>query len=177
MKRFTSPLDHVRVASPCNVDWEQMIGSERSRFCAQCNLNVYNLSSMSRAEAEHLISNTEGRLCVRYYQRTDGSILTQDCPVGLRALRRRLASVSKAVASAVLGFLAGLGLYEMTVMREDRERFHTMGTIAERTVPVLTSPPPTMPGIQGGVGFSEAYPQVVVGRFVKIDEARPRKRR
>jgi hypothetical protein len=173
MNRFTSPLDHVRVASPCNVDWEQMIGTERSRFCAQCNLNVYNLSSMSRAEAEHLISNTEGRLCVRYYQRADGSILTQDCPVGLRALRRRLSSVSKAVASAVLGFLAGLGLYGIT-SREHKAQ-PLMGVTAIRTLPVLTPPPPNITVSMGGVPM--LYPRETVGRLVKIDEARPRKRR
>ncbi|HET6647853.1 MAG TPA: hypothetical protein VFH01_11050, partial [Pyrinomonadaceae bacterium] len=90
MSRFNSPLDRVRVASPCKADWAQMIGTDRVRFCGQCNLNVYNLSSMTKTEAESLIAGTEGRLCVRFYRRADGSILTQDCPVGLRAIRRRL---------------------------------------------------------------------------------------
>src|SRR5436305_97227 len=87
-----------------------MIGNQRVRFCGQCQLNVYNLSSMSRREAESLISQTEGRLCVRFYRRKDGSIITQDCPVGLRALKRRALRVKRAVASALLGFMAGLGM-------------------------------------------------------------------
>ena len=82
MKRFTSPLRNVKVASPCPADWDRMIGDERARFCGQCELNVYNLSAMSTLEAESLIARTEGRLCVRYYRRKDGSIITQDCPVG-----------------------------------------------------------------------------------------------
>jgi hypothetical protein len=109
MQRFSSPLRKVKVASPCPADWDRMIGDERARFCGQCELNVYNLSAMSTLEAESLIARTEGRLCVRYYRRKDGSIITQDCPVGLRKLKRRAARIKKAVASLVLGFLAGLG--------------------------------------------------------------------
>jgi len=88
-----------------------MIGDERARFCGQCELNVYNLSTMSTLEAESLIARTEGRLCVRYYRRKDGSIITQDCPVGLRRLKQRAARIERAVASLVLGFLAGLGFH------------------------------------------------------------------
>jgi len=88
-----------------------MIGDESARFCGQCELNVYNLSAMSTLEAESLIARTEGRLCIRYYRRKDGSIITQDCPVGLRRLKRRAARINRAVASLVLGFLAGLGFH------------------------------------------------------------------
>lgn len=112
MARFNNPLDHVKVASPCSADWDAMIGNERSRFCGQCKLNVYNLSSMTRAEAEHLIASAEGRLCVRFYRRADGSILTENCPVGLRAVRRRMKSVARAISTAVLSFLAGVGFAE-----------------------------------------------------------------
>jgi hypothetical protein len=111
MARFNNRLDHVRVAAPCNADWDQMIGNERVRFCSQCSLNVFNLSSMNRADAESLIARTEGRLCVRFYRRFDGSIITKDCPIGLRAIRRRLSYAAKAISSAVIGLLAGLGVY------------------------------------------------------------------
>lgn len=111
MARFRNTLDHVRIAAPCKVDWDQMLGNERVRFCSQCSLNVYNLSSMTRADAESLIARTEGRLCVRFYRRFDGSIITKDCPVGLRAIRRRLSYVAKAISSTVMGLLAGLGVY------------------------------------------------------------------
>ena len=111
MDRFNSSLDHVRIAAPCKADWEQMIGTQRVRFCGQCNLNVYNLSSMTRVQAESLIAQTEGRLCVRFYRRTDGSILTRNCPVGLRVIHRRVSYLWKAVSAAVLGFFAGLGVY------------------------------------------------------------------
>ncbi len=83
-------LDDVRVATPCNADWNAMRGDERTRFCATCAKNVYNLSEMSRAAAMTLVREKEGHLCVRFYRREDGTMLTDDCPVGLRAVRRPL---------------------------------------------------------------------------------------
>ena len=67
-----------------------MTGDERVRHCAECKLNVYNLSEMSGQQATELITETEGRLCVRFYRRADGTMLTRDCPVGVAALKRRL---------------------------------------------------------------------------------------
>ena len=109
MQTYTTPLDHLRVAAPCPADWERMSGNERVRFCGECQLNVYNLSGMSRREAEALITSTEGRLCVRFYRRADGKILTRNCPVGLRAIKRRASRLARAAISGVLGFFAGLG--------------------------------------------------------------------
>lgn len=108
MTKRTNPLANVSVAAPCPADWEQMVGNEQVRFCSQCNLNVYNLSGMKRTDAERLIAQNEGRLCVRYYRRADGTILTKNCPIGLRALHQRLRRTASGVAAMVLSFLAGL---------------------------------------------------------------------
>jgi len=110
MARFNNPLANVRVASPCKADWNQMMGDDRVRFCGACNLNVYNLSAMTRSDAESLIVRHEGRLRVKFYRRRDGSIITRDCPVGLRAIRDRVSYIAKAVASAVLSFITGVGV-------------------------------------------------------------------
>lgn len=110
MARFTNPLARVRVASPCKADWDQMIGTDRVRFCGQCNLNVYNLSAMTRDQAESVIAANEGRLCVRFYRRRDGSIITQDCPIGWRAVHARISYWMKAAAAAVLTFLTVIGI-------------------------------------------------------------------
>lgn len=108
MAQFTDPLSRVRVAAPCRADWERMRGNERVRFCDHCSMNVYNLSNMTRKDAETLILNAEGRLCVRYYRRADGTILTNNCPVGLQALKQRVSRISKAAISSVLSFVAGM---------------------------------------------------------------------
>jgi hypothetical protein len=149
MSQFSNPLDHVKVAAPCNVDWDGMIGNERSRFCGQCSLNVYNLSDMTKREAEQLITSSEGRLCVRFYRRSDGSILTRNCPVGLRAIKRRMSSLVRAVTSLVLSFLTGLSIYEVLagISAVELPQRHTMGQMAipwvhPPTPPSLLPPPP-----------------------------------
>ncbi len=134
MKKYTSPLDYVDVAAPCPADWNEMIGNDVKRFCGQCELNVHNLSGMTREEAEALIVNTEGRLCVRFYRRADGTILTNNCPVGLRALKRRVSRIKNATLSAALGFLSGLGFY--AALEEQQPPTTMMGEmrVTEQTV-------------------------------------------
>jgi hypothetical protein len=99
-------LDNVRIASPCRADWDAMQGDERVRFCAECGKNVYNLSAMSRLEAEALVTEKEGRMCVRFYQRADGSALTSDCPVGVRIKTVRVSRRIGFAFSGLLGFAA-----------------------------------------------------------------------
>ncbi|HEX7289228.1 MAG TPA: carboxypeptidase-like regulatory domain-containing protein [Candidatus Angelobacter sp.] len=95
-------LENVRVAAPCPASWEQMAGDDLVRFCAECKLNVYNLSDMTRREAEQLIATHEGRLCVRFYRRADGTIITQNCPRGLRVVIQRVSRVAGAALSAMM---------------------------------------------------------------------------
>lgn len=103
-------LESLKVASLCPASWEGMTGDARVRHCGGCRKNVYNLSAMSRREAENLVRTTEGRLCVRFFRRADGTVLTADCPVGLAAVRRRLALLGGALAAMFLGiFAAGCG--------------------------------------------------------------------
>lgn len=92
-------LDIIDVASPCPVAWETMLGTDKMRHCAECQKNVYNLSGMTRPEAETTIRQQEGNLCIQFYRRADGKIMTADCPVGLRALRRQAARLVAGIAT------------------------------------------------------------------------------
>jgi hypothetical protein len=87
-----------------------MEGDDKTRHCASCRLNVHNLSAMTGADAEALVSRTLGegkRLCGVFYRRPDGTVLTQDCPVGLAAvkarLRRRVARIAAALGLVATG--------------------------------------------------------------------------
>jgi TonB family protein len=104
------PLEKIKVAAPCKAEWRWMYGDDRVRFCGQCNQNVYNLSAMTREQAEALILRTEGRLCVRFYRRADGTILTKNCSVGLQAIKDKFRSARTHIIAAVLAFLAYLGV-------------------------------------------------------------------
>jgi hypothetical protein len=93
-------LDDLLVASPCRADWNQMTGNDRVRTCASCTKRVFNLSALTRAEAEALVAANRGAdWCGRYYQRLDGTIVLADCLVrGSGAGARKLALAAALVA-------------------------------------------------------------------------------
>lgn len=98
----------VRIASPCSEKWESMQGDERTRHCARCKLNVFNVKELAEAEVRALLAR-EGKVCGRVYRRPDGTVLTRDCPTGLAAVRRKaMVAVAMAFTLAVtlLGYRA-----------------------------------------------------------------------
>jgi hypothetical protein len=101
MKTTDFPLK-LRVASPCRAKWEDMNGDERVRFCSLCKKNVYNLSSMTTDQVATLIQEKEGKLCGRFYQRKDGTLLTADCPVGLAHYWKKARAIAVTVSAALL---------------------------------------------------------------------------
>jgi hypothetical protein len=103
-------INSLRIASPCPVGWETMKGDERTRHCGLCSLNVYNFSEMTAAEVESLVRRSGGRVCARMFRRSDGTVITRDCPVGLAAYRKRVSRFAGAALAMILGlFSAGYG--------------------------------------------------------------------
>jgi carboxypeptidase family protein len=92
----------VRIASPCTADWDGMAGDDRARYCPQCQRVVYNFSALSKAEVERVVTEREGRLCARFYQRADGTMLTNDCPATVRAVVQRVSRLTSAALAAVM---------------------------------------------------------------------------
>lgn len=138
-------LNRVRIASPCPADWSAMDGDDRSRLCAQCNKRVYNLSAMSAREAEAFIRQATGRVCVRLYQRADGTVMTADCPVGLAAVRARAARLAGRVAAAVaLCASAAAGVISRS-RTPDLRQLEPFASLAAWLTPASASPlPPVM---------------------------------
>lgn len=108
MPKFDSPLNNIHIASPCPADWNEMYGDDRKRHCGDCKLNVYNLSGMTRDEAEALVMNAEGRLCIRFHRRADGSVMTADCPVGWAKLKQSTRVYAAAAASLIMALFTGV---------------------------------------------------------------------
>lgn len=79
-------IEKVQVAAPCQVSWHAMEGDDKVRFCGTCRQHVYNLSAMDVEEAADVIARNTGSLCVRFYRRLDGKVMTGDCPVGRQVL-------------------------------------------------------------------------------------------
>ena len=138
-------LHTIKVASPCHADWDKMEGDSHVRFCGGCRKNVYNLSEMGSGEGQALVSRLEGRLCVRFYTRADGTLLTQDCPVGLRAVRRKLVRKLSYAAAMLLscasGLLRGMGVAQAATPAKKHVKPHAIQPSHTMGKPILPPPP------------------------------------
>jgi hypothetical protein len=148
MEKMTDDLllGKVNVASPCHASWDAMEGDDKSRFCGQCQKNVYNLSAMTKKEAADLVRNQEGRLCVRYFKRADGTMLTADCPVGAGVKRR------KAVRN--LAVLAGTGAALAA---------YRVASAPQVTQPTMIALPMATPEPQEAIAGAVAVPHEFLG--------------
>jgi ankyrin repeat protein len=96
-----SLIDSIEVKKACSEDWDAMTGNERVRFCSHCALEVNNLSALTRKQAMRLVSQSGGRICVRYVKNP-----TDNSPVFARKVYQitRRASFAAGVLSASLAF-------------------------------------------------------------------------
>ncbi|MGV3722772.1 MAG: hypothetical protein ACO1SX_17855 [Actinomycetota bacterium] len=149
MRNSRHTVNGIQIASPCHMNWDEMEGDDRKRYCRGCRLHVFNISEMDVEEAAQLISDSTDRLCVRLYRRRDGTVLTQDCPVGLRAAIRRR-------ATAFAGSLAmGVGVLASVLLRPGSRTMPT-GTVEHAEAlgsPAPVEPPPLQMGeVTGMIG-------------------------
>jgi hypothetical protein len=97
------PIECSKKALPCDWTWDETYSSERYRYCGQCQRPVYNFAGLEIAEAEVIILKAENRSKYTLYKRTDGKIMTSDCPV---AIKKRsdflLLSIGGVLAAVVL---------------------------------------------------------------------------
>jgi hypothetical protein len=101
-------LRRLEVVSPCTVSWDSMRGDDQVRFCGECRLHVYNLSGMTTPEALSLVARREHRVCLRFYRRGDGTVVTQDCgSAGRRAARLMFGAICTFIALVIAGTAVG----------------------------------------------------------------------
>ena len=140
-------LNLIAVASPCTASWDGMSGDDTTRFCGQCAQYVYNLSEMTQTEAEALVHEHEGKMCVRFYKRADGTMMTKDCPVGWRAVKRRVALVGGAAAAIVVAMFGLLtaGVFASSVRGNGRGGMELVNPITR--IRDILFPPVVMGGM------------------------------
>ena len=175
MRNFTNPLDNIHIASPCPANWDEMFGDGRKRFCGDCKLNVYNLSNMTRRDAENLLINSEGRLCVRFFRRADGTVLTKNCPVGWQAMKKRISRVATAAFSMVAGLFSGIFAFNILSGDSSYETINSMSVTenlveTKGDITILTTETPTPAEFQGRMEMGGApSPQAIDTRRIKIN--------
>lgn len=142
MTRRLTVLEDLQVASPCPVAWDGMTGGEQVRFCESCQSHVYNLSEMARDDAEQLVREAEGRLCVRFSHQADGTVLTRDRQTGLRWIGRRVVAALGKMAT-LLGFAMAAGGGGGCVQGEPRRLMGSLTWDADRKDSATSRPAAT----------------------------------
>lgn len=140
MSKAQDQLGRLRIAVPCQASWEGMAGDERVRHCTLCSLNVYNFAEMTRDEVQELLVRTEGRVCARLYRRADGTMLTRDCPTGLRAMRQR----ASRAAAALITALCTLPAFAFGASTCEKPRLKTHGSKVKLEIERIATPQPAV---------------------------------
>jgi hypothetical protein len=143
------PLSQIRVAGPCSQPWQEMTGDDRARFCTHCDRHVHNLSAMTQDEAQRLICESAGRLCIAYVPNADGSPQTLGYQVPPK--RRRFGWMFAAV-------VGGIGAVAAAIAQH---------AVADRPAPpvagMMLGTPPAVAGemmIMGDIGPPATRPTV-----------------
>lgn len=163
-----SILDRVCIAMPCSVDWDDMKGDDKVRLCGGCNKNVYNLSSMSKKEAEDLLASPE-LPCIQISRADNGKILTDQKP----RLISWLCTHGKRAMSALVSVIATIAPQWAAAADEKTKELYTRGkpaAISPRVDPSNTQlkrTPPPMPGVPIYVprtpGDASLWPGAIAG--------------
>lgn len=118
-RKPTPLLDRVRIAKPCDVPWSHMQGDDVTRHCGSCKKNVHNVSAMTKNEAEAFLAAQAAageKPCITYYRRLDGTLISEDCPVGAgRVRRKKLVLFATVAAAAAAVATQGLSSHEVGV--------------------------------------------------------------
>ena len=159
----------VKIASPCRARWKDMVGDNRVRYCGQCQKNVYNLSALTAKEATDLLTAKNGNLCARIYQRTDGTVLTEDCPVGMARFWRET-KLLLAGGITALFCAAGYAIGEPAPVWE----VHKKVISKIETVLGITLPAPR-PAVMGKIRASapRPAPQHLLGEVASSPSSQP----
>ncbi|MEQ8277828.1 MAG: hypothetical protein RMA76_21360 [Deltaproteobacteria bacterium] len=153
MNRSLPVLDNLQIASPCSAAWADMVGDQRRRFCESCEKNVYDLTVMTPVEIVDLIEKTEGKFCGRLFQRRDGRVLTDDCPVGLaRVLQQAKRRTFRMAAAAITLSASMLSLLAYRQLRDDRV-FGPESVVTKtiEKIEKITPPDPVPQPVAGGI--------------------------
>lgn len=168
-------LEEIRFTFRCQEAWSEMSGDGAVRHCGHCDKDVHDLSALGRADAEALLRETRGKICVRMSRTADGRVVTADdrpgaAPVArcgsftatkLRPARRTLwrrLSTGAAAAAVVLqpgACETGGGATSAGLLNPDGERPHVT---LEQLVPEIGEPPRELQMVMGRMAMPLEVP-------------------
>jgi hypothetical protein len=101
-------LNNLIIPTPCSADWNSMVGNDQVRFCEHCSLHVHNLSALTRNQAERLVAQANGKLCVRYIRDPAGRPALLPVAQKLHRIGRRVSQLAAGAFTASLSVSSAL---------------------------------------------------------------------
>jgi hypothetical protein len=65
--------NRFQITSPCQEDWDSMIGSNQIRFCTHCQSSVHDFSTMTRKQIKKLIARLQRAALRQVFERQPSS--------------------------------------------------------------------------------------------------------
>lgn len=98
----------------CPIAWTSMRGDERERYCSKCARTVVNVSLLTSEQREALLANPPpGGLCVAYYQRLAGEMVSAENPLSpaesSRVVQWGVAALSLSAVALAVNITPGSG--------------------------------------------------------------------
>ena len=126
-----------QLPDPCAEDWDAMTPTGQGRrHCDTCAHEVFDLSYLSHAEIRALVFERTKRVCVRFYERKDGTLVTADCTPARDRRMHRLAHQALRPATWLvrvsIAALAALGVLR-TTQAKPAPSFFSMEPVVEET--------------------------------------------
>ena len=108
-----SQLRGYTIPNPCAMNWHEMNGDARARFCAACGKHVHDLTAMSSRECADVLQNAEKGICARLYAQGDGSLATSAAEAVLSPRVRPLQFTIRSIMAVVAGVAGALGVVRL----------------------------------------------------------------
>lgn len=147
-----------------------MRGDERERHCAKCSRTVVNLSLLTEPQRVAVLAEAQSRpdgLCVAYYQRLSGEIVSAETPLSPRQSRRSVQFGVTALSAAALAVIAhnapaiGQALSNAQVAASS-----TYGSLRDATVENATRSMANIGRLFGGQPHEPDPPIMLLGMIV-----------
>lgn len=141
----------IVITSPCPMDWEQMRGDDKVRFCDQCGKPVYNFAVLTGSQAREMITKGTDNLCGRIVRKADGTIATTaSYPVDSRRSR----PFQFTIAALIMLITSSAALFAAVPVVS-----RVIGPIVEKWLnkPGVNNPPPVAAGqfVLGAIEMGE----------------------
>ncbi|MBV9216719.1 MAG: ankyrin repeat domain-containing protein [Acidobacteria bacterium] len=164
-------IDSVEVKTPCSESWDEMIGTNRIRFCSHCAKHVNNISEMTRKEAARFVRASGGNICIRYI--ADPTTRRPLFADGLIQIARRTPRLTAGVMAASLTVATVRAQEAKPDVTPSPSPIDTITLAASPELPAIAAeatPSPTQVGSGGRVSGTVTDPNgaVVPGTSVTI---------